>query len=426
MTGKPGRFLSKRSAISVVAELQKSGSAPLTAMVEIADRCNEVCVHCYQVQGQKGEMSTEQVKRLFDELAEMGVLFLTLSGGEATLRSDFLELTRYAREKRFAVKLYSNGLRIDEALADELAALAVQEVQISLYSHQPDVQDWVTRVPGSFERTVQAAKLLLERGVHVVMKSPVMNFNVEGYRDFIAFVKELGADFSLDPVMHAREDDARDPEAFSLTSEDYVRVMSDPVVTPAASLVHTAPRPCGACASVHVEANGELRPCAMWDVPLGNVTEQPLDAAWSSPLSELVRGLGWADIHGCRDCDLRAYCGRCFASARQEAADALAPYPGACRRARLHHELVEGQAPAIVPERELGPFRKREDGSFEPVQDELTEADRALHARYPWLLREAPAAAPASAAVGQLVQIRRPGKRSREERIPATCATRRE
>ena len=70
------------SAGAILGRIERSRGRPLRAMIEISDRCNEVCVHCYQEQGLKGEMSTEQVKRVMDELAELGVLVLTISGGE--------------------------------------------------------------------------------------------------------------------------------------------------------------------------------------------------------------------------------------------------------------------------------------------------------------------------------------------------------
>jgi hypothetical protein len=47
-------------AEAILSRVERSSGRPLRAMIEISDRCNEVCVHCYQVQGQKGEMTTEQ------------------------------------------------------------------------------------------------------------------------------------------------------------------------------------------------------------------------------------------------------------------------------------------------------------------------------------------------------------------------------
>ena len=81
--------MSGRNAGSMLLDAEQEAGRPLRAMIEIADRCNEVCVHCYQEQGLKGEMTTEQLESVIDQLAELGVLILTISGGEATLRKDF-------------------------------------------------------------------------------------------------------------------------------------------------------------------------------------------------------------------------------------------------------------------------------------------------------------------------------------------------
>ena len=106
-------------ADAILTRLEEQTGKPLRAMLEVSDRCNEVCLHCYQVQGQKGEMTTAQVKSVMDELAQMGVLIITISGGEATLRHDFIELLEHARKLGFAVRLFTNGLTMTRALALE-------------------------------------------------------------------------------------------------------------------------------------------------------------------------------------------------------------------------------------------------------------------------------------------------------------------
>src|ERR1700742_4611140 len=142
------------SALDVLARLEAETGRPLAAMLELSDRCNEVCVHSYQVQGQKGELSTGEWRRVLDDLAEAGVLMLTLSGGEVTLRKDFLEILAYARARAFAVRLFTNGMTMTRELAAKIAAQHVVDVEISLYSPRAEGHDFVTGVPGSFDKTV--------------------------------------------------------------------------------------------------------------------------------------------------------------------------------------------------------------------------------------------------------------------------------
>ncbi len=366
-------------------------------MLELSDRCNEACVHCYQVQGQKGEMTTAEVVRLLDELAEIGVLFLTLSGGEVTLRRDFLEIVEYARAKRFAVKIYTNALTMTSELAGELGRLAVQEVHVSLYSHRPEVHDAITRVPRSHERTVAGIEALRTAGVAVVVKTPLMPSNVRERSQYVRFVRDLDADFAFDPSgLFAREDGEAHSCPSGLTSEDLLGVLTDRSLTP--------PRPadvdkrpddpvCGACrGSVHVEPNGEIRPCTQLHVPCGNVSEGVRTSLLEDPNVALLRDLTWDGLYGCRECDLRHYCSRCHAKALSEGGDAFGPYASGCREARLTYEATRGHAPRIaldpeLPDRsdELGPYRLGPDGGYTVTEARQTARDVEMRRRHSWI-----------------------------------------
>jgi radical SAM protein with 4Fe4S-binding SPASM domain len=398
---------------------------PISAMLELADRCNEVCVHCYQVQGQKGELATDDWRKILDELADLGVLFLVLSGGEVTLRKDFLDLVAYARSKRFATKIYTNGLTMTPALARRLAELGVFEVQISLYSTKAEVHDWVTRVPGSFDKSVAGIRALREVGIAVVMKSPMTQFNLAERAAYQALAAELDVDFTLDPQVDAREDGTLDPQAFRLSMEQYREVLEDlatpdPEVGDAPILERQQGAPCGACAgNIHVEANGELRPCTLLDVPVGNAVTDGIARAYEThPDALAIRALTWADLHGCRDCDLQPYCGRCYANAKREGGDALGPYAGACQKAKVHYELLHGVRLDDLADEDVGPYRRLEGHRFEAFEDRLTEEDRARREAMPWALQR-PDDSPPLASAGQLVQLRRPGARRAAERVPA-------
>lgn len=426
-TGTP-----RLAALDLVEGFAGSPDTPLSAMIEIADRCNEVCVHCYQVQGQKGEMTTEQLHRVMDELASMGVLFLTLSGGEPTLRPDFLDLVAYARKLRFAVRVFTNGLTMTEELARSLSELAVQWVEISLYSHRPEVHDWITRVPGSWAKSSEGVRRLRAHGVAVIVKAPAMRLTADDLPAWAEYVRSLGADYRIDSTLDAREDGDRTPEALNVTPAQLHGILTDPSIGGAESPPVPPARAdsafvCGACrGGIHIEPDGEVRPCTSLEVALGNAVTDGLSASWArGDRARAIRGLAWRDLHGCRDCDLRHYCKRCFATARHDEGDALGPYRAACSGAIAHYRASHGVhprlAPPPTPERDpsIGPYRKVGDHAFEPIPDVRTQADEALAHELGWTRRDRVERAPDAIVPGELVQIRRPGKKPGLEQVPA-------
>ena len=104
-------------------------------------------------------MTTAEIKSVLDQLADAGVFFLTFSGGEVFLRRDFLELVAYARRLLFNVKVKTNAAMIREPEARKLRELGIENIQISVYSHRPEVHDAITKLPGSLNRTIKADPL---------------------------------------------------------------------------------------------------------------------------------------------------------------------------------------------------------------------------------------------------------------------------
>src|SRR5579862_7569992 len=98
----------RRKAMSgLLQELTEKALAkniPLGVQLDLTYRCNERCVHCYLDHDDHGELTTAEVKGILDQLAAAGTFFLTLSGGELLVRSDFFELLEHAASRRFCIK----------------------------------------------------------------------------------------------------------------------------------------------------------------------------------------------------------------------------------------------------------------------------------------------------------------------------------
>src|SRR5713226_6126293 len=174
---------------------------PLSAQIDLTYRCNEKCVHCYLDHDDHGEMSTVEIKNLLTEMAEAGVFILTLSGGEIFMRKDFFQILEHARALTFCIKLKTNAVLVREKQAARLRDLGVESIQVSIYSHRPEVHDAITKVPGSLRRSVDAIRFLRSQGLKVVMANVLMTENQHDYHGIQSLADELGAGFTLDPTV---------------------------------------------------------------------------------------------------------------------------------------------------------------------------------------------------------------------------------
>src|ERR1700726_3423537 len=167
---------------------------PFSAQLDLTYRCNEQCVHCYLDHDDHGEMTTVEIKHLLQEMAEAGVFILTLSGGEIFLRKDFFEILECARALTFCIKLKTNAVLIREAQAARIRDLGVESIQVSIYSHRPEVHDAITKVPGSLRRSLNAIRFLKSQGLKVVIANVLMTQNMQDYPSVRALAEELGVD----------------------------------------------------------------------------------------------------------------------------------------------------------------------------------------------------------------------------------------
>src|SRR5258708_20363500 len=116
-------------------------------------------------------MTTAEIRSLSDQLAEAGVFFLTMSGGEILLRKAFFDILEYARALLFCVKLKTNAILIRERQADRIRSLGVDSIQISIYSHRPEIHDAITKVPASLWQSVDASRFPTPQRLKAILPS---------------------------------------------------------------------------------------------------------------------------------------------------------------------------------------------------------------------------------------------------------------
>jgi len=296
---------------------------PLSVQLDLTYRCNERCIHCYLDHEDHGEMSTAEIKDLLDQMAAAGVFFLTLSGGEIFLRRDFFEILEHARARTFCIKLKTNGIMIREADAARLRDLGVESVQISIYSHRPEIHDAITEARGSLQRSIHAIRLLREQGIHVDMANVLMTHNARDYDGVKALAVELGAQFLLDPtvtpmmdgdrsILKLNVDEAKLREVFHDESiAGNVEELCAPPHRPGEEDLDSLPCSAGHTAC-YVSPYGDVYPCVQFPLPSGNVRRTKFIDIWRhSPQLNEVRSIRLRDMPSCSQCIHGATCTRC-------------------------------------------------------------------------------------------------------------------
>jgi AdoMet-dependent heme synthase len=297
---------------------------PLSVQLDLTYRCNERCVHCYLDHEDRGEMTTAEIKHLLDEMADAGVFILTLSGGEIFLRKDFFELLEYARrELTFCVKLKTNAVMIREKEAARIRDLGVESVQISIYSHRPEVHDAITLVPGSLQRSLNAIRFLKTQGLRVIIANVLMTQNMQDYSGVRALAAELGVECTLDPTITPMMDGNRSVLSLGVGQHSLRQVFRDASLVGDVDEFCAIPAKAGEseleslpCSAGHttcyVSPYGDVFPCVQFPLPTGNVRRQRFVDIWrhSEQMNE-VRSIRLKDLTTCTQCTHVSNCTRC-------------------------------------------------------------------------------------------------------------------
>lgn len=369
------------------------------ALWELTYRCNEKCLHCFNPgashdHGERGnrrtdELSATEWRSMLDELREIGVFRLTLTGGEALLRKDFFEILEAARHMGFSVSLMTNGLLLDDEARQHIAAAYPHRVEFSVYSHVAERHDAVTGVPGSFDKTLDAAVWLRQMGVSVTLKMVAMRDTIGDIDGFRQLGKDIDCETMIDMTVSAGLDGARDPLTKMVASNlDLIRAVMTPgnplyVGTPESpnsrsSYSDPDQRPCGAGhATLSITPEGKIYPCNGLPISVGTVRDEGVRQIWREAQAARKAGkvsrlegnrlAAWqsvtlADFAGCDRYARCIWCQKCASFSMLETGDELAPAPSKCRNAaarRVAHDyLGKGGSPESFDEEALERYRQ--------------------------------------------------------------------
>ena len=316
--------------------------------IELTYRCNERCAHCYVGDSDKyiqEELTTQELFDLLDQLREMNVLNLTLTGGEVAVRDDFLDILRYAVKAGFLVSIFTNGIGLTEQMLDELAALPLRSVSFSLYSGNPQEHEDITGIPGSYDRTLYAMLRLGCAGVKINVKTPVMRSTLKGFEALHRMCMQFHFSHQVSYLICSTNKGCLSPTRLRVSDvEQFKRLMR--ISAEDSSTVNIPYRVdeepiCGAggdCLSIN--PYGMVFPCNGYSIELGNVRKESVRSIWEGQKVREIYQTRFSSLKDeCLRCIYKADCLYCPGAALSENGDIREKIQESCLIARAAFEL---------------------------------------------------------------------------------------
>lgn len=325
--------------------------------IEIADACNERCIHCYIPNEQKkNRIDSSLFYRIIEEGREMNIIHVTLSGGEPLLHQDLIPFLKRCRELELSVNILSNLTLLTDDLISEMKKNPLLSVQASLYSMDAAVHDSITNLKGSFEKTKAGILRLCEERIPVQISCPVIKQNKDSYADVLRWGWAHHIAVATEPMIFA----AYDHSGCNLHNRLSIEEVDDVLTVQmqegyAESIRRTAEDKekqtdqdpvCSVCRySLCVTADGKAFPCAGWqNHVIGDLNHQTLREIWetSEKIQEL-RQIKWARFSQCVNCKDRGYCTVCMMwnSNENPDGDSFKINTYRCHVAAITHRKVE-------------------------------------------------------------------------------------
>lgn len=340
------KFTRKRAKEPIKINAEAKLVSPLQHVyIEVTNACNLRCLHCYNNSGVRieKEFTIDEIKKVISDLANLNVLNVILTGGEPLLRKDLFEIMEYIRRKPMSVTLFTNGTLLNEEVANKLKDCEVLKVLISLDGANPKIHDDFRGMRGAFEKTINAIKLLRQRGINVTVNICINRFNKNEIAQLLQLVRDLRVnDYIIGPLYSAGRAKGK-IEELGISVNEYKKALEkirfcekqifgrDKIFVKPSSIAN-----CGiGMRSIVIKSDGTLVPCTSAEAEsfgLGNIRKKSLRDLWNN--SELLNELRAIDLRTtekCGRCNYFSFCkGGCRLNAFQMFCDLMRPDPFSC------------------------------------------------------------------------------------------------
>jgi radical SAM protein with 4Fe4S-binding SPASM domain len=318
---------------------------PDSMTFELTYGCNLRCVHCYNPthRALPPELTTSEICLFLNQIADLGVLTVTFTGGEPSVRADIGDILRYARRQGLIIHLMTNATRITPSFADLLHEVGVDQINVSIYGATETVYERMTAVPGSYQQFRQGLLNLAAATLPVVVRMPVTTINCEEIQACRQFVESMHIKFQYCLEIMTTTTGDRTPLQYRLAPEEKVRIDQELLphrwteafeesCSPNQSIIECA---CGQ-SRFAITPYGEMNLCTAFPIPRYNLRTGSVKEGWEM-LKQTVDQASPTARYECSTCDVRAQCRQGRSDAWLETGDMSSCLPHYKEWAKLEH-----------------------------------------------------------------------------------------
>jgi radical SAM protein with 4Fe4S-binding SPASM domain len=287
---------------------------PLSIIWEITYACNQNCSYCIAKAGnpQPDELSPAEIDTVLQELIELKVGLINITGGEPLLKKDIaLHIARKASENGITLELLTNAVLVTKSVAQDISESGIKYAQVSLDCIHPDIHDTQRGVSGAWKKAVTGITNLRDAGVEVMASATITSENVQYIEETKKFLQKIADVVKVVPVLPMGKGE---DNPWLLTPDMYFNYLKLKNTTEYGLTDFIFPRErCSIGTTPVITPTGDVYPCMLTkykELKLGNVKKTSLKSIYQD--SELLHELfswGIDDIEPCSTCWNKYYCG---------------------------------------------------------------------------------------------------------------------
>jgi radical SAM protein with 4Fe4S-binding SPASM domain len=353
-------FLEKVELKEIYNEFWSDTRIPLGGGIELTNKCNLSCVHCYaQPNRNLEDLTFNEITTIVDQLVDEGTLFLYLTGGEVLLRPDFPDIYKYIRLKGIMVEILTNGTLIDDKIIDLFTEYPPLKLDITIYGMLPETYEKITQVKGSYNQFMSGIDKLIKNNIPFELKTVGLNINQHEILDMKKYAQELGVNFrysfNISPMVNGNKSTTQyrvtvnEALFFDSVDSDRKNFWSRMKVKPRYNIenfrIDSRYRVYLCKAGKNnflISASGMLYACIRERCHGYNLLNGTFKEGWDNHILNSIREKTASDNYPCLKCENLKYCDHCAAESELENGNPELPVEFRCELAKRRAIEFEG------------------------------------------------------------------------------------